>query len=495
MAKIVTYGDDVPRCSFCGKTEHEVSKLITGPGVAICEECIALCVDIISDEKRKDASAARLRLVSPSHICEYLDRYVIGQQDAKRALAVAVYNHYKRVNIEMADEARELEERRAGAPVFGERDADDLRGVKVAKSNILMIGPTGTGKTYLASTLAKVMNVPFAIVDATTLTEAGYVGDDVETVLQRLIEAADGDVRRAEHGIIYIDEIDKIARKTGENTSITRDVSGEGVQQALLKIVEGTVATVPMEGTRKHREQEQVKIDTRNILFICGGAFVGLEDIVRTRMGRRFTGFGADWTNQDMPSDDILSRVTADDLEQFGLLPEFIGRLPVVTTLHGLDAIDLARVLAEPRNCLVRQYRKLFAAESVKLTFTKEAIAQIAQTALDRGTGARGLRSIMEQVLQEPMFEIPDRTDVAEVIVTQAAVQGTEKPRYVLRDEQSTVAIPQQRQQQPVPDAPMLALAGAGLDSPGEGFDGTDGRAEDVRTADNGDPTPGEIAA
>lgn len=463
MAQIVNYADDVPRCSFCGKTEHEVDKLITGPGVAICEECIALCVNIISDEKRKEARAARLHLVSPSHICEYLDRYVVGQQDAKRALAVAVYNHYKRINIEIADEARDLTERSAGSPVFDEGgQGDDLRDVKVAKSNILMIGPTGTGKTYLASTLAHVMNVPFAIVDATTLTEAGYVGDDVETVLQRLIEAADGDVKRAERGIIYIDEIDKIARKTGENTSITRDVSGEGVQQALLKIVEGTVATVPMEGTRKHREQEQVKLDTRNILFICGGAFVGLEDIVRGRMGRRFSGFGADWTKQDMPSDDVLAHVTADDLEQFGLLPEFIGRLPVVTTLHGLDAIDLARVLAEPRNSLVQQYRKLFAAESVKLTFTKESIAQIAQTAVDRGTGARGLRSIMEQVLQGPMFEIPDRTDVAEVIVTKASVEGSEQPRYVLRDQELRSPVAPQHEHV----KPQLALARRSMNHP-----------------------------
>ena len=427
MGQVVSYSEDTPRCSFCGKTENEVEKLVTGPGVAICEECIELCVDIITDERRKDLGAGRLQLVSPSHICQYLDRFVIGQEDAKRTLSVAVYNHYKRVNMELEDQAMSLERR-------GTRSADPLDGVEVTKSNVLMLGPTGTGKTYLAQTLAKVMNVPFCIVDATTLTEAGYVGDDVETVLQRLIEAADGDVTRAERGIVYIDEIDKIARKTGENTSITRDVSGEGVQQALLKIIEGTVATVPLDGTRKHREQEQVKINTRNILFICGGAFVGLDDIVRKRMGAHSAGFTANMSSIDMPVEKVLANVSPDDLEEFGLLPEFIGRLPVVTTLSSLGAEDLTRILVEPQNSLVKQYQKLFAAEKVKLTFTKEAVTEIAETALRRGTGARGLRSIVERTLESTMYEVPDRDDVAEVIVTKAAVMGTSEPDLVLKD-------------------------------------------------------------
>ena len=333
MGRVVSYNEDVPRCTFCGKTEHQVRKLVAGPNASICDECIALCVDIISEERVKDAEVNSLSLPKPAQIFDYLNRYVIGQENAKRALSVAVYNHYKRVNMEMR-ESTELSDRAT-------RENDDpLAGVQVAKSNILLLGPTGVGKTYLAQTLAKVMNVPFVIADATTLTEAGYVGDDVETVLQRLIQAADGDVARAQQGIVYIDEIDKIARKSGESTSITRDVSGEGVRQALLKILEGTVASVPVEGSRKHREMETVQIDTRDILFICGGAFVGLADIVAQRLGARESGFGAAWHEREVPKRELLAQASADDLADFGLLPEFIGRLPVVSVLEDLTEDD-----------------------------------------------------------------------------------------------------------------------------------------------------------
>mgnify|MGYP000105019485 FL=1 len=319
MGRVVSYNDEVSRCTFCGKTENQVRKLVTGSGAAICDECIELCVDIISEERVKDAQLNTLQLPKPAQISAYLDNYVVGQESAKRTLSVAVYNHYKRVNMEMRESAA-LRDRAAHA------SDDPLAGVQVSKSNILLLGPTGVGKTYLAQTLAKVMNVPFVIADATTLTEAGYVGDDVETVLQRLIQAADGDVARAQQGIVYIDEIDKIARKSGENTSITRDVSGEGVQQALLKILEGTVASVPVEGSRKHREMETVQIDTRDILFICGGAFVGLADIVAQRLGARESGFGAAWHDHEVPNRELLAQASADDLADFGLLPEFIGR-------------------------------------------------------------------------------------------------------------------------------------------------------------------------
>lgn len=379
MGRVVSYNDEVSRCTFCGKTENQVRKLVTGSGAAICDECIGLCVDIISEERVKDAQLNTLQLPKPAQISAYLDNYVVGQESAKRTLSVAVYNHYKRVNMEMRESA-ELSDRAT------RKNDDPLAGVQVSKSNILLLGPTGVGKTYLAQTLAKVMNVPFVIADATTLTEAGYVGDDVETVLQRLIQAADGDVARAQQGIIYIDEIDKIARKSGENTSITRDVSGEGVQQALLKILEGTVASVPVEGSRKHREMETVQIDTRDILFICGGAFVGLADIVAQRLGARESGFGAAWHDHEVPNRELLAQASADDLADFGLLPEFIGRLPVVSVLEELTEDDLARILVEPENALVKQYQKLFAIDGVTLTFTEDAVRQIAATSIRRGT-------------------------------------------------------------------------------------------------------------
>ena len=432
MGRVVSYNDAVPRCTFCGKSESQVRKLVTGSGAAICDECIELCVDIISEERDKDAQLNILQLPKPAQISAYLDNHVIGQESAKKTLSVAVYNHYKRVNMEMRESSRIGKERMHGHD-------DSFEGVQVAKSNILLLGPTGVGKTYLAQTLAHVMNVPFVIADATTLTEAGYVGDDVETVLQRLIQAADGDVARAQQGIVYIDEIDKIARKSGENTSITRDVSGEGVQQALLKILEGTVASVPVEGTRKHREMETVQIDTRDILFICGGAFVGLADIVAQRLGARESGFGAAWHDHEVPKRELLAQVSADDLADFGLLPEFIGRLPVVSVLEELTEDDLARILVEPENALVKQYQKLFAVDGVTLTFTEGAIRQIAATSIRRGTGARGLRSIIEKTLEDTMFRLPSMEGVEEVVVDEAAVTGSGTPKLLkVSDRKST---------------------------------------------------------
>ena len=436
MGRVVSYNDAVPRCTFCGKSENQVRKLVTGSGAAICDECIELCVDIISEERDKDAQLNILQLPKPAQISAYLDNHVIGQESAKKTLSVAVYNHYKRVNMEKRESSRIGKERMHGHD-------DSFEGVQVAKSNILLLGPTGVGKTYLAQTLAHVMNVPFVIADATTLTEAGYVGDDVETVLQRLIQAADGDVARAQQGIVYIDEIDKIARKSGENTSITRDVSGEGVQQALLKILEGTVASVPVEGTRKHREMETVQIDTRDILFICGGAFVGLADIVAQRLGVRESGFGAAWHDHEVPKRELLAQVSSDDLADFGLLPEFIGRLPVVSVLEELTEDDLARILVEPENALVKQYQKLFAVDGVTLTFTEGAIRQIAATSIRRGTGARGLRSIIEKTLEDTMFRLPSMEGVEEVVVDEAAVTGSGTPKLF---KVSTQKIPRLRE-------------------------------------------------
>ena len=393
-------------------------------------------MDIISEERDKDAQLNILQLPKPAQISAYLDSHVIGQESAKKTLSVAVYNHYKRVNMEMRESSRIGKERMHGHD-------DSFEGVQVAKSNILLLGPTGVGKTYLAQTLAHVMHVPVVISDATTLTEAGYVGDDVETVLQRLIQAADGDVARAQQGIVYIDEIDKIARKSGENTSITRDVSGEGVQQALLKILEGTVASVPVEGTRKHREMETVQIDTRDILFICGGAFVGLADIVAQRLGVRESGFGAAWHDHEVPKRELLAQVSSDDLADFGLLPEFIGRLPVVSVLEELTEDDLARILVEPENALVKQYQKLFAVDGVTLTFTEGAIRQIAATSIRRGTGARGLRSIIEKTLEDTMFRLPSMEGVEEVVVDEAAVTGSGTPKLF---KVSTQKIPRLRE-------------------------------------------------